>query len=146
MPRKRHGAPPSGATTGEPPFGFRLSALNECWVNAGLVTPAANESTVSLSAMLGPAALAGATELHIHNYMIDFDLMCQECPAILEVPRVVIVHGDGRPPRSAAVNASAILGSPTARFPKPRVGKLARLLRSEWSEKTRKKPALAASE
>ena len=88
------------ASTPALPLGFQLTKLNDAWVDAGLVSHAANTSTIDLQAMLGPSALQGATELQLHNYMIDLDYLVAECPAIRSVPRVVVVHGDGQAPDS----------------------------------------------
>ena len=52
-----------------------------------------------------PSVLHGALELHIHNFMIDLDFVVECCPAILSVPRVVVLHGDGRPPQARCVRS-----------------------------------------
>ena len=93
---ERHGAPPIGATTHEPTFGFRLSALNECWVNAGLVSPVANESTVSLSAMLGTAALAGVRCRSGSPDLWRMDYPCPACRCSSGDPGIEACHH--RPP------------------------------------------------
>ena len=54
-----------------PSLGFHLMTLHRVWVDAGLAPPSANERTVGLEDLLGAPALQGATELHLHNYMID---------------------------------------------------------------------------
>ena len=88
-----------------PALGFQLSQLHEAWVASGLVPAAANSGTARLCDLLSPSALSGATELWIINYMIDLDMIVAECPAVRSVPRVVVVHGDGHAPESAAVRA-----------------------------------------
>ena len=87
------------------PLGFALCRLESAWTSAGLVPHSANHRTVSLQELLSPAALAGCTELHLINYMIDLDFVVNMCPAIRRVPRVIVLHGDGRPPRAQCVQA-----------------------------------------
>ena len=104
----RHRAPstpapaPSGAS---PALGWQLATLEGAWVEAGLVPRAANELTVGLAEVLSPSSLADATEVWLVNYMIDLDLICRECPALLHTPRVIVMHGDGKAPESHAVRA-----------------------------------------
>ena len=81
------------ASAGPSPLGFRLQCLQDVWVDAALVSPAANECTVEWRSLLSASALAGANELHIHSYLLDLDFLCLECPAILQVPRVFVIHG-----------------------------------------------------
>jgi tyrosyl-DNA phosphodiesterase-1 len=88
-----------------PRLGFQLDRLHSAWVGAGLVPPAANSDTFSIRDALSASALAGATQLHIHNYMIDLDLLVSECPAVATVPIVWVVHGDGHAPNSRAARA-----------------------------------------
>ena len=96
---------------------WRLLELDRRWG----VSPAAQAETVGLAALLSPGELHGATELHLHNFMIDLDWMCEECPGLaafcaasstagIHVParRVRVFHGDGRPPRSAAVGGGRV--------------------------------------
>ena len=76
---------------------------------------------MGLAALLSADELRGATELHLHNFMIDLDWMCEECPGLaafcaaastagIHAParRVRVFHGDGRPPRSAAVGGGRV--------------------------------------
>ena len=60
---------------------------------------------MGLAALLSPGELHGATELHLHNFMIDLDWMCEECPGLAAFR---VFHGDGRPPRSAAVGGGRV--------------------------------------
>ena len=96
---------------------WRLLTLDPRWG----ASPAAQAETVGLAALLSPGELRGATELHLHNFMIDLDWMCEECPGLaafcaasstagIHVParRVRVFHGDGRPPRSAAVGGGRV--------------------------------------
>ena len=91
---------------------WRLLTLDPRWG----ASPAAQAETVGLAALLSAGELRGATELHLHNFMIDLDWMCEECPGLAafcaasttagsHVParRVRVFHGDGQPPRSAAM-------------------------------------------
>ena len=96
---------------------WRLLTLDPRWG----ASPAAQAETVGLAALLSAGELRGATELHLHNFMIDLDWMCEECPGLaafcaasstagIHVParRVRVFHGDGRPPRSAAVGGGRV--------------------------------------
>lgn len=96
---------------------WRLLTLDPRWG----ASPAAQAETVGLAALLSADELRGATELHLHNFMIDLDWMCEECPGLaafcaaastasIHAParRVRVFHGDGRPPRSAAVGGGRV--------------------------------------
>ena len=92
----------SGVAAVQSPLAFQLDRLHPSFVGAGLVPPEANESTFRLRDALNAPALAGATEVHLVNYMIDLDLIVRECPAIARVPCVWVIHGDSVPPKSHA--------------------------------------------
>ena len=70
---------------------------------------------MGLATLLSASELRGATELHLHNFMIDLDWMCEECSGLAAFcaaspagGRVRIFHGDGAPPRSEAARRGSI--------------------------------------
>ena len=46
--------------------------------------------------MLSEAALRGASEVQLHSFLLDLDWILEACPALGGVPKVVVLHGDGR--------------------------------------------------
>ena len=82
---------------------WRLNTLHPRW----RASAAAQAETVGLAWLLAPAELAGATEVHLHNYMIDLDWMVEECPALGAFRgRVRVFYGDGVAPGSDAARGS----------------------------------------
>ena len=83
-----------------PQLGWRLNRLHSSWVAAGAVPASANRNSVGLSDLLSASALSGATEVHLHNFMIDLDWMITECPALGSADLVRVFFGDTVAPQS----------------------------------------------
>eukprot|EP00908_Phaeocystis_cordata_P004818 Transcript_1522.p1 GENE.Transcript_1522~~Transcript_1522.p1 ORF type:complete len:522 (-),score=145.21 Transcript_1522:676-2241(-) len=99
----------------EEALAWRLNTLDPRWRPSA----AAQAGTVGLAELLSPSELRGATELHLHNFMIDLDWMCEECPGLAGFAgRIRVFHGDGAPPRSAAARSLHVecLAPPTEQF------------------------------
>ena len=104
--------------TSSPRLAYRLNTLDEEWVRANRVDSAANAHTVSLRDLLSDFELEDCLELHLHNFMIDLDWICDECPALVRYIRIldthrklVLIHGDGVAPTSAAATSAAARGA-----------------------------------
>ena len=69
--RARIDAPTPAPTLEEP--AWRLNRLGDTW--ARLVPAEANTSTAGLRDLLSHSELEGATEVHLHNFMVDLDWM-----------------------------------------------------------------------
>ena len=83
------GAAPSSSPS---PRAFQLTSIAPGW---GL-PPRLNEGTVGIGSLLNEDTLRDALEVHLHSYLLDLDFLVGACPALLKVPKVVVMHGDGR--------------------------------------------------
>ena len=83
------------------PHAFRLTRLAPEW---GL--PAClNDEAVGIDDLLGEEALSGAVEVQLHSYLLDLDWLVAACPALARVPKVFVLHGDGRCLRASCLRA-----------------------------------------
>ena len=85
---------PSDAASSRPPQAFRLTPIAPGWGLPG--TSTLNADALDLREMLSEVALRGAFEVQLHSYLLDLDWVLEACPALSGVPKVLVVHGDGR--------------------------------------------------
>ena len=91
---------------------WKLNKLDSRWFSSTSATqarvrPSANSDTVGLADLLAASELRGASEIHLHNFMIDLDWMCEEAPALSEFRgKLIVFHGDDAAPCSKFAQAN----------------------------------------
>ena len=75
-------SPKRARTRPDPLLAFRLNELDARWD----ASARANARSVSLADVLSD--LGSASEVHLHNYLVDLDWVFSECPGLRSVPCV----------------------------------------------------------